>query len=213
MAESSSWISVKSWPFAVAFCLLVALAALGDTAPSNWAKGVSPEIRGIVLIVTALGNSSYMFAGSALVAAIAWWGCRSTQNVRVRAKLFRVLDSALFLFVVIATSGLAAQVIKHIIGRARPKVGPSAFSFDPLSVDNGFASLPSGHATSAFRGRHSPRADGRSGSRGAGRSRGGRRCFSGGLAGALSERRRHRCGTRGDGRFGVSRAPRSSATI
>ena len=154
-----------------------------------------------------------MFAGSALVAAIAWWGCRSTQNVRVRAKLFRVLDSALFLFVVIATSGLAAQVIKHIIGRARPKVGPSAFSFDPLSVDNGFASLPSGHATSAFRGRHSPRADGRSGSRGAGRSRGGRRCFSGGLAGALSERRRHRCGTRGDGRFGVSRAPRSSATI
>ena len=103
-----------------------------------------------MLIVTALGNSSYMFAGSALVAAMAWWGCRSTQNVRVRAKLFRVLDCAIFFFVVIATSGLAAQAIKHVVGRARPKVGPSAFSFHPLSLDNGFASLPSGHATSAF---------------------------------------------------------------
>jgi hypothetical protein len=144
-----------------------------------------------------------MFAGSALVAAMAWWGCRSTRNVRVRAKLFRLLDDALFFFVVIAASGLAAQVIKHVVGRARPKVGPSAFSFHPLSLDNGFASLPSGHATSAFA---AATALGLMVARGRGAlvvlaaAVGASRV---GSAGALSERRRHRCGTRGDGRFGV----------
>ena len=67
------------------------------------------------------------------------------------ADLSRLIDRALLFLVVIAASGLAAQALKHLAGRARPKVGGlSAFAFHPFSLSNAFASFPSGHATSAF---------------------------------------------------------------
>ena len=52
----------------------------------------------------------------------------------------------------IAVSGIVAQVIKHVIGRARPVLlaadGPYHFEF--FSIRNALASFPSGHTTSAF---------------------------------------------------------------
>ena len=57
-----------------------------------------------------------------------------------------------FLFVAIAVPGLFTNIVKHIFGRARPGVGgsvdPSLFS--PFSWPAAYASLPSGHATTAF---------------------------------------------------------------
>ena len=123
---------------------------LGDQAISTWMDGVSPVDHRLALAVTALGNSGYMFAGAALVAALAWWGGRSTRDRRFGADLSRVSERALRLFMVIAASGLVAQLLKHLVGRARPRVGLTAFSFHPFSVSNAFASFPSGHATSAF---------------------------------------------------------------
>ncbi len=148
--DAEPWIPVRSWVLA-AFCALALLATFGDHAASTWAEGLSPSGRTIALAVTALGNSGYMFAGSALVAALAWWGCRSTREAQVRADLSRRLERALFFFLVIAASGLAAQVLKHLVGRARPRADAlNAFAFHPLSLSNAFASFPSGHTTSAF---------------------------------------------------------------
>lgn len=110
-----------------------------------------PSLHALALAITALGDSGYMFAGSALVAALAWWKRRSTGDRQRRAELAGLQERALRFFVVIAASGLAAQALKHLIGRARPKVdGLSAFTFHPFSMSNAFASFPSGHTTSAF---------------------------------------------------------------
>ncbi|MCC6544297.1 MAG: phosphatase PAP2 family protein [Nitrospirae bacterium] len=50
----------------------------------------------------------------------------------------------------VAASGLLSQIIKHIIGRPRPKVLEAlGFTLGP-SILPGFDSFPSGHATSAF---------------------------------------------------------------
>lgn len=112
---------------------------------------MSQPLRALALTITALGDSGYMFASSALVAAMAWWGYRSTQDRQLRAELAGLQERALQFFAVIAASGLAAQALKHLIGRARPKSGDlGPFAFHPLSLSNAYASFPSGHATSAF---------------------------------------------------------------
>jgi membrane-associated phospholipid phosphatase len=57
-----------------------------------------------------------------------------------------------FLFVAIGLPSLFTTLVKNIIGRARPFVGGAAnpYLFDPFHWTPAYASLPSGHATSAF---------------------------------------------------------------
>lgn len=149
--DARSWISVRTWSAIVVFCLLTTTAVLCDQAVSTWAEMLPTPGRELASAITVLGDAGYMFAGSAIVAAMAWWACGSTRDRQVRADLARLMERALLFFVVIAVSGLAAQALKHLVGRSRPMVGgPNAFSFHPLFLSNAFASFPSGHATSAF---------------------------------------------------------------
>jgi membrane-associated phospholipid phosphatase len=57
-----------------------------------------------------------------------------------------------FLFLAISLPGLFVNMVKHIVGRARPGVGGSIdpFLFNPFSWPAAYASLPSGHAATAF---------------------------------------------------------------
>lgn len=57
-----------------------------------------------------------------------------------------------FLFVAIAAPGLFVTILKRILGRARPMVTGIAdpYVFDPFKWSAAYASLPSGHATTAF---------------------------------------------------------------
>ncbi|OGS09982.1 MAG: hypothetical protein A3J70_15445, partial [Elusimicrobia bacterium RIFCSPHIGHO2_02_FULL_61_10] len=52
---------------------------------------------------------------------------------------------------VLTLSGAVVQVLKHLIGRARPQMNLGDFHFlGPNLIKNGFESFPSGHAFSAF---------------------------------------------------------------
>jgi undecaprenyl-diphosphatase len=57
-----------------------------------------------------------------------------------------------FLFMAIAVPGLFVTIIKRMIGRARPMVGGTLdpYLFSPFIWRTDYASLPSGHATTAF---------------------------------------------------------------
>lgn len=57
-----------------------------------------------------------------------------------------------FLFVAIGAPGLFVTIVKRAIGRARPLIGGALdpFLFDPFRWTAAYASLPSGHATTAF---------------------------------------------------------------
>jgi membrane-associated phospholipid phosphatase len=48
------------------------------------------------------------------------------------------------------TAGIIVRGLKSVVGRARPWTGESSHSFHPFSTQSGFASFPSGHASSAF---------------------------------------------------------------
>jgi membrane-associated phospholipid phosphatase len=68
----------------------------------------------------------------------------------------RVLAAAMvrvgFLFTAIAIPGLFVTIVKRMIGRARPMVGGAIdpFHYAPFIWRAAYASLPSGHATTAF---------------------------------------------------------------
>jgi membrane-associated phospholipid phosphatase len=56
-----------------------------------------------------------------------------------------------FLFLAIAVPGLFAAIVKRFIGRARPFMGghDSAFAYKPFIWEPAWASMPSGHSTTA----------------------------------------------------------------
>jgi len=56
-----------------------------------------------------------------------------------------------FLFVAIALPGLFTTIVKRLIGRARPYVGgyDNPFLYKPFIWQPAYASMPSGHATTA----------------------------------------------------------------
>ena len=57
-----------------------------------------------------------------------------------------------FVFLAVGLPGLAVAIVKRLIGRARPLVGADAgpFLYLPFGWNVEYASLPSGHATTAF---------------------------------------------------------------
>ena len=91
--------------------------------------------------VSLAGKSNWMLAGS-LLAAI-FFTIRK-QNLRRNA--------AWFILSAVAISGIAVQILKTAIGRARPTQFDTlgAYDFQPFAFANDHASMPSGHATSAF---------------------------------------------------------------
>ncbi|RDV01046.1 phosphatase PAP2 family protein [Undibacter mobilis] len=69
-----------------------------------------------------------------------------------QAVLAAVMVRAGFLFAAVGLPGLFASLVKNMIGRARPGVGGSInpFLFDPFHWAPAYASMPSGHGTTAF---------------------------------------------------------------
>ncbi len=58
----------------------------------------------------------------------------------------------LFLFSSVAVSGLSADLVKYIAGRARPKLyfNNALYGFDFFHWENAWTSFPSGHSATAF---------------------------------------------------------------
>lgn len=69
-----------------------------------------------------------------------------------RCVLAAIMVRVGFLFAAVAVPGLFVTTVKRMIGRARPPVtnGANPFDFSPFIWRADYASLPSGHSTTAF---------------------------------------------------------------
>ena len=124
----------------------IAVAALILLADGGVAQWIEDEIRGTPLFDAAnwwteIGRSNWTFiaAGVALVIGLIW-------------KRRRLAGGALLLAATVGASGILTNLVKVLVGRARPKLlaEEGSLAFAPFSVGYDWNSFPSGHATTAL---------------------------------------------------------------
>jgi undecaprenyl-diphosphatase len=123
-----------------------------DAPLSKALAQITSEERMAFHMLGDFGDSAYYLyplgiAGLALT-GLAFWD----KALAVRPMCRRVLPYIGFAFSAIALSGIAAILLKILIGRARPRVLLSEdwYGIDPIGLASSYQSFPSGHATTAF---------------------------------------------------------------
>lgn len=143
------------WLFAggmIALTVIVAAMAFVDAPAIARQRHLSPSVIGAFDTITDLGRSGWVLTPLAVLLLIL-----ALVSSRVLDRASRLLLTAVavrvgYVFTAIAVPGLVVTVVKRLIGRARPysweRGGP--FDFVPLTWKVEYASLPSGHGTTAF---------------------------------------------------------------
>ena len=112
-------------------------------------RALDPDARAFFRLLTNLGKANWILLSSG--AAIVVFAALQARERSVRREVIYGYAAKLFafLFTAVALSGIAATLIKNIIGRARPKLFDElgSFEFRPFTFDYDFAAFPSGHAT------------------------------------------------------------------
>jgi len=145
------------WPLGSALAVLAAAVLivtglLVDEKAARAAARLAPRVVGFFDVVTQAGKSNWLFALSILAVVLGLFLRETAKNLRRRAAWGLVASRGFYFFAVMSFSGIAAQIVKHIVGRARPHLidvlGP--FHFDLFSLKATLASFPSGHTTTVF---------------------------------------------------------------
>ena len=128
---------------------VLAVALLLDTPIAAAMRHVSLAIVNFFSDVTILGEGLLTILPTLLVAL---WLARASLKAalrRERARLVRASERALFAATAFALPSLLTTVLKHVVGRTRPRYFETlgAFDFEPFSLAASKASFPSGHAT------------------------------------------------------------------
>jgi undecaprenyl-diphosphatase len=137
--------------FAVVLAVIIASMFLFDTKAIEWARREPLWLHDFADEITNYGRSGtflypFGFVLLVLAAVLSPWLTKTSQGV-VAALAVRFG----FLFVAIGLPSLFATIIKRLIGRARPYVGghDDPFAYMPFIWKPEYASMPSGHATTA----------------------------------------------------------------
>jgi len=145
LARHSLWLSVAGAALVIALMLAFDQTEI-QLMPARGAPGLWP-----IRILTDFGKDEYVLSvlGVALVTlAFAAAGLHGTR----RALLLGLGTRLQFVFLSVALSVFVGEILKFLIGRGRPFVGGKAdpFNFIPFEGSGAYASLPSGHAITAF---------------------------------------------------------------
>ena len=138
----------------VALALLAAVVLIGGAmlVLDGWAlaqqKRTPIWVINLFNEITDYGRSGWFLWPSAILIIALSLLAATTQRL-ARLTTVSLIVRLEFIFVAIALPGLAVTVVKRLIGRVRPSVvGP--FAYVPFSWRPDYASMPSGHATTAF---------------------------------------------------------------
>jgi membrane-associated phospholipid phosphatase len=137
--------------------IVVTLAAvidsmvLFDVAASDWARGLPQWFEDVFEQITNFGLSGwFLFPFGFVLLCLA--GLRSPALTRMSQGVLAALAVRFgFLFLAIGLPGLFVAIVKRLIGRARPYVGPhdDPFAYMPFAWRPEYASMPSGHSATA----------------------------------------------------------------
>lgn len=102
--------------------------------------------------VTDLGQSGWLLGPLAIVIAALAVVSSPAMGRMGQGVVGSIVARLGFVFIAVGLPGLVVTVVKRLIGRARPYTWETggAFHFNPFGWNVDFASLPSGHGTTAF---------------------------------------------------------------
>jgi undecaprenyl-diphosphatase len=136
---------------ALAVAAVVASMILLDGWAANHALHLPAALIKASRHFTELGKSGwFLWPIGMVLAAMAIFDTPATPRFS-RLVLAALAVRLGFVFTAIAVPGLLTNVLKRVIGRARPFVrGDDIWAYMPFSWPAAYASLPSGHTTTAF---------------------------------------------------------------
>jgi membrane-associated phospholipid phosphatase len=149
-AQRPPFYPAIAWRLPLAFVLsLTLISVLMLDAPLASFRGLwSPAIVAAAEGMTDIGWSGwyiipFVFVGVAV--NLTDWSGKTGRRLLI---LYNWTCLALFVLISIGLSGLAMNIVKRAIGRARPRyfTDSGVLSFNPFSMDSYYASFPSGHA-------------------------------------------------------------------
>ena len=103
--------------------------------------------------ITWLGKSlGWLLLSAALALFWAWRAGRAERNGPLWSRERKRAIAAVFLFATVAVAGIVTNLIKILIGRARPNpfLHEGIYGFHPWHLDADLRGFPSGHATTVF---------------------------------------------------------------
>lgn len=145
----------KSFGVIVVALALVAAAAVSmpllDARAVEWARGEPDWFRAAFEEITRFGLSGWFLFPCGFILLFLAAATSPQLAISVRAVLAALGARFGFVFLAIGVPGLFVSIVKRLIGRARPFVGghEDPFHYAPFAWHPAFASMPSGHATTA----------------------------------------------------------------
>lgn len=138
----------QAWLFIAANCILIAFI-LFDPLVGGHQDSISSPVRFLGSILTKFGESGWIIVVSLFLFFEGWAGARFFTSSRCRCQAAQISRIGGYLLLSTALSGIVANLLKRLIGRARPEHFHDwgIFGFSPLAGRAGFESFPSGHAT------------------------------------------------------------------
>jgi undecaprenyl-diphosphatase len=137
---------------AVATLVIVVVAMFKvDVAASEWALHEPSWFRAPFEDITNFGLSGWFLVPFGIVTLCLAAIISPALSRMSQAVLLSLAARFGFLFLAIGVPGLFATIVKRLIGRARPFVDPHdyPFAYKPFIWEPAWASMPSGHATTA----------------------------------------------------------------
>lgn len=156
MTDAGPGRGIPWWAGASALVVVACLVAIAwiDRPVALWARGLDDQTRTLMHHITWFGDSApYLVpAGLLGLGLAALWHYRPEDFTQYG--LGRWLSGCGFVFAAVAGTGLAANLLKIVFARPRPRLffadGLYGFEFFKLSTSSAWASLPSGHSTTAW---------------------------------------------------------------
>lgn len=136
---------------AVTVAVIVASMFFLDAAASEWARHLPAWLTGPADEITNFGLSSRFLYPLGFILVVLAAMLRPSLPAMTAGTIVALAGRFGFVFVAIALPSLFDTTIKRMIGRARPYVGThdNPFAYRPFIWRAEYASMPSGHATTA----------------------------------------------------------------
>jgi len=148
-------LSRRNWPVLIVIvAAVIAVAAPADHFVSAFAQGWPDPFATFFARITDLGLSDWILIPSLVLLLVSGGLALAMRRgpVMPRLALLQMTSIWAFIFIGVGLPGLVSNLIKRLIGRARPVVfdadGP--FAFHSFANNWQFESFPSGHATTSF---------------------------------------------------------------